>query len=289
VLGDSATFGWGSEDEDTYPANMQRLLSSSKQTRSAIEVLNAGVIGTGTGEQALYYDRWVAQFKPSLVVLSVFWNDVDDENAGGFFETRNGSVTPRPDEVLDRGLQTVRATRTIANLAPGFSWLSQHSELLTWVRQAPTDLLARMHARAVGADLRAADNSASELTAESLRRLGAEIVWLRDRAAPAPLVVAFLPSAEAFDAERPNAAVVTRKSAQVISTLQALSSKQAIPFVDVQAALAGRSDVRSLFFARDPHPNAAGNQAIAEAVARAVGALVVTRPEPVAYPPRAPR
>jgi lysophospholipase L1-like esterase len=270
VLGDSATFGWGVEDQEAYPAVLeQRLNAQGGLSRGGgfVEVINAGIIGTGTGEQALWYDLWVRQYAPSIVVLSVFPNDVDDDSRGAFFEVdAAGAAHPRPLDVLERGLDTVRRTRAIANRTPGFDWLSQHSELFTWVRQGPTEFFTASHARAVGADEGAMQRGAS-LAPEELARLCGEIRWLRDRVAPGRLVVVFLPSAEAFDRTRAGAATVSGRSAQITSALHAMAVEDGMPFLDVQQAIAERPDGAHLFFADDPHATAAGNRAFADAVA----------------------
>lgn len=269
VLGDSATFGWGVEDQEAYPAVLEQQLNAQGglSRGGLVEVINAGVIGTGTGEQALWCDLWVRQYAPSIVVLSLFPNDVDDDSRGGFFEVdAAGAVHPRSLEVLERGLDAVRRTRAIANRTPGFDWLSQHSELFTWVRQGPTEFFTARHARAVGADEAAMQRGAS-LTQEELARLRGEIRWLRDRVAPGRLAVVFLPSAETFDRTRAGAAAVSGRSAQIVSALHAMAAEDRTPFLDVQQAVGDRPEAVSLFFADDPHANASGHRAFAAAVA----------------------
>ena len=73
AIGDSFCFGFGVEDDQSYPAVMEKLLARAGKS---VEVINAGQIGTGTGAQALWYDGGVAGFRPEIVVLSVFVNDI---------------------------------------------------------------------------------------------------------------------------------------------------------------------------------------------------------------------
>jgi len=35
----------------------------------SLEVLNAGIPNSGIGDQAIWYDRWVSDFHPELVIL----------------------------------------------------------------------------------------------------------------------------------------------------------------------------------------------------------------------------
>jgi lysophospholipase L1-like esterase len=274
VLGDSATFGWGAEDDETYPAVLDRLLRSRLRAAHSpgdVEVLNAGVIGTGTGEQALWYDLWVRQYRPSVTLLTVFWNDVDDDLVGGFFVRSGSDVAPTPLEVLDRGLSAIRRTRRVANAVPGFAWASQHSHLLAWIRQRPTTFFESAHARAVGApaESRLRSDSAARFRLEGLPLFEGEVAWLRDRvkANGSQLAVVFLPSAEAIEPGWPQAVEVRQKSALITSALAQMSSRNQIPFADLTPAIQRRSLHERLYFAKDPHPNPSGYRAIADAAA----------------------
>lgn len=266
VLGDSCTFGWGANDNETYPAVLERRLRRRAPAQPSVDVINAGVIGTGTGEQALWYDVWVRQFNPDIVVLSVFWNDVSDDLRGGFFEAdAHGTVAPRSYEVLERALGPVRTVRVAAHRVPAFDWLSQRSQLLTWIRQAPTELFVTAHARAVG-DAAPADTPQVP-SAERLAVTVSEIEWLHRRlTSGARLAVVFIPSAEAFDPTRRAAATVVDTSRAIVKVLSRRLPAIDVPFLDLTPALA-RAGGSRLYFARDPHPNPTGYAAIGEAAA----------------------
>jgi lysophospholipase L1-like esterase len=270
MLGDSSTFGFGSEDDETYPAALERVLNARSETAGLppVEVLNAGVIGTGTGEQVLLFDFWVKQFRPSVVVLSVYWNDVDDDALSSFFalDADGKSVEPRALDAMDRAAASVRRTRTLTRSIPGFAWMSAHSELMMWLRQAPHDLLVNRHLRAV--DVGASPTDQHEpLRPEALARFRGEIRWLRDRVAPGRLVVVFLPSAAIFDAGRPEHARALARSSQIRPALAAMSSDEGTPFVDTLPFMGAEPHLERLYFTVDSHPNPAGNRALAGAVA----------------------
>jgi lysophospholipase L1-like esterase len=271
MLGDSSTFGFGSEDDETYPAALARALDARRgQTAGLppVEVLNAGVIGSGTGDQALIYDYWVKQFQPSLVVLSVYWNDVDDDALSAVFDLdpRDGSVRPRPVDVIDRAAEPVRRTRAVTRRIPGFAWLSAHSELMMWVRQAPHALLVRRHLREVDGDASGADRP-NALGPEELARFRGEIRWLRDRVKPGRLAVVFLPSAALFDAGRPEHARAVARAAQIRSALWAMTAEDGTPFFDAFPLMGQQPHLDRLYFTVDSHPNPEGNRALAGAVA----------------------
>lgn len=66
VLGDSVTFGWGVNNGQSYPAQLQRLVGQDYQ------VLNYGVGSWGFAEYYLAYKRYVSRVHPALIILGVF-------------------------------------------------------------------------------------------------------------------------------------------------------------------------------------------------------------------------
>ncbi|MDG1984744.1 MAG: GDSL-type esterase/lipase family protein [Planctomycetota bacterium] len=95
-LGDSFTFGWGVEDGETYPvqleANLKNLLAArtasqvapSGPRRSArdAEVLNVGLPGYNTWQEHRLYEKLVRPMAPDVVVLGWYLNDLDPLSYG---------------------------------------------------------------------------------------------------------------------------------------------------------------------------------------------------------------
>lgn len=73
-LGDSHTFGNGVEDDETWPAHLQRRLAASAPRRR-IEVLNCGVNGYDTVQEEHWLREGVLAFEPDLVLLQFYVND----------------------------------------------------------------------------------------------------------------------------------------------------------------------------------------------------------------------
>ena len=95
-LGDSFTFGWGVEDGETYPvqleANLKDLLAARtasqgstsgprRSVRSA-EVLNVGLPGYNTWQEHRLYEKLVRPMAPDVVVLGWYLNDLDPLSYG---------------------------------------------------------------------------------------------------------------------------------------------------------------------------------------------------------------
>lgn len=77
LLGDSFTFGYGLNAEDTFDEVLERMLNESGTNE--YQVLNAGVGGWGTIQEVLYALDHLKVFHPDAIVLTYCPNDqVDD-------------------------------------------------------------------------------------------------------------------------------------------------------------------------------------------------------------------
>lgn len=76
ALGDSWTFGAGVEAGQTWPDHLERLLGGPAR----VDVLNTGVSGYETHHEALYYERDLIKFEHDLVLVGFYpVNDVHDK------------------------------------------------------------------------------------------------------------------------------------------------------------------------------------------------------------------
>lgn len=78
VIGDSFTFGAGVNAEDTYPAQLQRLL---EQRNIHSEVLNFGVVNHDMWQHYEMLKARVLAYAPDLVILAIFTNDLENSIA----------------------------------------------------------------------------------------------------------------------------------------------------------------------------------------------------------------
>ena len=80
VLGDSFTFGFGVKDREIWPRRLEFLLDkvTSKGGRP-VDVLNFGVGGYGTRDEALVLEYKGLAWEPDLVIVGYVFNDPEDE------------------------------------------------------------------------------------------------------------------------------------------------------------------------------------------------------------------
>jgi len=105
ALGDSVTFGWGLRGEDAYPSQLTSLLATLRPNQD-FEVVNAGVSGYGTWQQALWLEETGLALQPDVVIVQAHLNDPSDNLWG-----------------------------TLGWQSSGRGWLAQHSKLAQLVQR----------------------------------------------------------------------------------------------------------------------------------------------------------
>ena len=99
VFGDSSSFGWGVEYEQSYSGRLQQLLEARFPGRR-FEVGNFAMPGDSSEYGRLIFDRFAATYKPDLVILGFGAND-----AKRTLRTHTEQVAKFRDQ---NSLQTVR-------------------------------------------------------------------------------------------------------------------------------------------------------------------------------------
>ena len=260
AIGDSFTMGWGAEDDQTYPARLQLFLQQ-KLGRS-VEVLNAGVGDTGTGEQALYYQRWVAHFRSDVVVLGVNASDMGDDHQRELFAVGADEVAiPRSPEAIYGSRRRFRQFRARVLLIPGFDFLDKHSRLFGLFRHVTWDISRRL------------EWMEPDGLEDGLRLTAAEIRWLNGhvRNSGGRLFVIYIPQRGAIYPPRTEAERLEED--QLAAMLQNLCAKEQIPFSDLTPAMraAAAGSPQPVYYPpRDPNPTPQGHAVFAQQVAELV-------------------
>lgn len=76
MLGDSYTFGWGVAEAEPYPQRAEALL---RERGLHAEVINAGVPGYNTEQEAFLLDELMPRYRPDMVVLGYVMNDAEPQ------------------------------------------------------------------------------------------------------------------------------------------------------------------------------------------------------------------
>ena len=78
TIGDSTTFGWGVNDPETYPAQLEARLNA-ETSGDNWEVVNGGVSGYDLRRATQLLAHFAPMLQPDLVLVGLFWNDLPYE------------------------------------------------------------------------------------------------------------------------------------------------------------------------------------------------------------------
>jgi lysophospholipase L1-like esterase len=260
-LGDSLTWGYGANDEETYPALLEVLLGK-RYPELNVQVLNAGVPGYGTDEELELLRTRGAALEPDLVIVLFFaGNDFEDNRSPArvTLEIRDGMLV---DKVLsERARSRPRWVRVN-------DWLKSRSHLHSFVSKRVGYLL--MRAGVLG---RLEQASSEYFTDEDARRatdLLVEISQTADRLGARSLFVFAPEKMQVFsDAEPPfRAATVVQQAA----------TRAGVPWIDLTPALMQRATRSELHYKQDAHWTPAGNRVVAGVLADQIARLGLTVP-----------
>ena len=269
VLGDSQTFGFGVEAEQTYAKLLeQRLKPLPGSPYRRTETLNAGVIGTGTAHQLYFLQEQGWKYRPDAVVVGFFFNDVVENTQCRLFTLRG--------EHLE---QAARAAGKTVLIHEGYRRARSHEDVQTFTAPAPVRAarpsfwarhfhLVRFVRERVSNLVQASRRPDTPNTPRPSTELGARLyeeMARQCRAHDAALLVALIPSPHQC-----RDAALTSLSTHYASLLRFLKpspdGKPPVAILDLlpQIRAAGAS---SLYFPIDGHLNRAGHRRVAGALA----------------------
>jgi len=93
AIGDSFTFGGKVQFDDTFPKRLERMLNLNTSQRK-VEVLNWGIPGYSTVQEAELFEDAVMKFNPDLIVVEITLNDAELKpfQVTHGFQNKDGSV-----------------------------------------------------------------------------------------------------------------------------------------------------------------------------------------------------
>ncbi len=275
TLGASFTFGSGANDVDAYPSQLQSILqerSNRDGWNRTIEVINAGIAGSVAAEQALWYENWVRNFHPDVVILAIAC--AADHPTGLFRIDANGTVTPRVEGEVQAAGKDASAVRKLVHRVPGFTFLSENSELFNLFRLAEGEAIRHKRDSALGADsVSDPTNPANDVVDEELRVETGEVRWLKqqvDRSGAAFAVVVLPCRENVYPSQSRFAPRIRREYPQVVKALYHLSMAEGIPFTELSPVFIEKAKGEQPLYYNgkfETHPTPAGYRVIAEAVA----------------------
>jgi hypothetical protein len=262
ILGDSFTAGFHVGRGENFPDRLESRLRAGRPALRC-EVMNFGMAGLGTTQQATLLERDVVRYRPDLVVLAFYENDVEDVQHGIVFNENYRGYKLIYSDPSQRERVAAQVDAFLDKVSPIGRWAVEHSYLVrsfynSWNESnGDASRLSLTDNRARAADLFPRPLSREEAVSriveaisgmeEACRGIGAEFLFV------------VIPSKEEARGEKGLAAdgiveELERRETRTLSLLEAFRARE------------GRGD--DLFWKRDGHCNAAGHALVASEVYR---------------------
>lgn len=286
LVGDSFTLGYTVEGRDTLSQLLAERLRAEGRN---VEVINAGTEGYSTDQEVAWLLTEGIKYAPDIVVLQMFENDV--------FWNSQDQYLRYPKPKLRGDLPPKVALKGLANLPdPGQEpWLERKTalgNLLGGIVSAP-QVPMMSGTRKIPAEwavrVRDDDKDGWPETRTALRALRV----ISEEMGAKPLVVVIPEKAQVDPASRQAIAAALgdpgydpdRPYRGMVEAAKAAG----VPVVEPQPAMvaAAAGGQRQLYFARDWHTNAAGNQVLAKEIEAALASPQFLGPPPHEAPPLA--
>jgi hypothetical protein len=134
-LGDSYTYGTGVNDDQTFPAQVEKILRAD---RFSVEMLNAGCPGKGTDYDLKCFQTVGRKFHPDLTLLCVIWNDFEDNARGEYYNIGKQGVLQAKPINCNQG-----AIKSLLDRLPAYNWLLSRSQAANLIKQAAIKVMVK--------------------------------------------------------------------------------------------------------------------------------------------------
>lgn len=251
ALGDSQTFGFGVEDDETFAVHLEGLLKAELPGLD-VQVVNTGTPGFGTYAQLEILQGMWSKLDPDIVLLQFL-------PANDFEENREALASMQPrvrDGMLTEAVQPEEAVQLPAWLRLLY-WSKAHSHFMKLLSESAGYAAMRLGLAQDVAALWGEDFSErdAELTsdllvqvAETARAGGAHMLFLYSTAKHALMGASYTP---------PRSRGVIERAA----------NRSGAAWIDLNGQMWAREDPHRFYFVRDGHWSPAGHRAVAEIVA----------------------
>ena len=252
VQGDSMTLGHGVKDNETYSYLLQEMFNKDG---FRTEVINMAVSGFGTAEELIQFHEVAKKYKPDLVILGFFRNDLKNNAICGLFSVEEGVLCRTEDDFIPGIYLRDRLYKI-----PGYPFFSQHSHLFTLFRNIASGIVKKRLEKKISfhsipveetkkQDKGNATNQSLLLTKLLLEKFADDVTQTSAKLLIVDIVDKNLTSCFPMDFEHDT-------NTRIISTYDALNRS--------------RDEGRKPFYENDSHPTAEGHRAIAACIYEAL-------------------
>ncbi len=128
VVGDSFTFGWLLEKENTYVSRLQ-VYTDDEFGTGTFQYLNAAVGGWGAADYVAYVEDFGNTIKPDIVLVFCNGNDIRRSINRNIY-----TLSSENELELNRHILKSSKLKNFVNSIPGYQWFIENSHLIQFVK-----------------------------------------------------------------------------------------------------------------------------------------------------------
>lgn len=263
-LGDSFAFGLGMDADKSYLQRTEQCLNGNPRPGGPVEVLNAGIPGSGTADQLAFFLDVGRELTLDLVWLSFYYNDVLDNWNSDLFTFSPSGVQRRP---RPEGRWIIRAAHRVVDLIPLFAWLRERSHLLGFLSVRLSILLERFRS-GTSQGPQGVSSGLREEAWDVTERLLEEISRQSQIAVPArrPFVLTYIPyKFQILEPEKQVERDDSKLARDIEPRLEQFAVSRRIPYLSLTSQFRATPVPARLYFPRDHHLSDEGNRLVATA------------------------
>lgn len=273
VLGDSFTFGWLLDEQNTYVAKLSRACARTLGVKNC-QFLNGGAGGWGTADSLAFLEDFGPRLSPDVVIVFLNFDDARRSLVSGLYRLHDNDRLE-----LDPLRKPVRhaSLKRILNGMPGYQWLLEHSQLAQAARRMPLEMMILLERRSASRVLENRVESANAVALEKALFRGMRH-WCQEQGARLLVI------ATGFQGLRvEQGSEGDRVNEMFFREAPSFFKDEGIAFGDISDRVLGEAggDLRPFIIPGDVHPNEAGADLIAREAWRWL------QPQLASLPPRA--
>lgn len=128
TIGDSFTYGWLLDRDDTYVSHLQRF-SDLLFGQGTFHFLNAAAGGWGTSDYVAFIEDFGHQIMPDIILVFINNDDIGRSFDSPLFTPSRGDPSS-----LIRHVREPSLLHRITRAMPGYQWVLEHSHLIQFAR-----------------------------------------------------------------------------------------------------------------------------------------------------------
>ncbi len=126
AIGDSFTYGWGVNDDETFCKLLEK-----KINKDSVAVLNAGASGSGTDYALRFFQVRGPELSPKVVLYFYYENDFVDNSENRYYTIKKDSIVSK---AINKSANSNAIQKNKLANSKIYNWFASHSHLFNMIR-----------------------------------------------------------------------------------------------------------------------------------------------------------